>query len=75
MANILKENMGFKLLDKKYQYEAGGYGIAKEPLKNFLNKNNFQILDVSNRDLSLNLNFDLNNDIINNLLDVSKDNN
>ena len=38
MANILNENIGLKLLDKKYQYEAGGYGIVKEPLHNFLNK-------------------------------------
>ena len=38
MAAILNNNIGLKLLDKKYHYEAGGFGIVKEPLQNFLNK-------------------------------------
>ena len=38
MANILNSSIGLKLLGKKYHYEAGGFGIVKEPLHNFLNK-------------------------------------
>ena len=38
MAQILKSNLGIKLLDKKYNYEANGEGIVKEPLNKFLEK-------------------------------------
>jgi len=38
MAEILKSNIGIKLLDEKYNYEANGEGIVKEPLNKFLDK-------------------------------------
>jgi len=38
VAEILKSNIGIKLLDRKYGYEANGEGIVKEPLNKFLGK-------------------------------------
>ena len=38
LAEILKNNVGIKLLDSKYGYEANGEGIVKQPLNKFFGK-------------------------------------